>query len=251
MTKSNCAVCGGDLIERGPQSTLVCEGCGRVNDDHPVEGKTESSGQQSGFVTERTPNKATDWEESVEISDSTDEKLVEILIMVDEIGDMLDAASSERNRAAEVVTTAWENRLLVGSSIEVAVGACWYITFREQGEPRPIGVVSNIADVKSSKLHSFRRKAINELDLRLNVVRPAEYLPFLCSQLNLSPRVLESAQEILGDVCVSGNPAGVAAAGLYVAAHDTKEAVTMREAAQTAQLSKETIWQRVDDLRNQ
>lgn len=251
MTGSNCAICGGVLTERGPQSSLVCEDCGRVQKDDKAVEVADTASQQPETAPSETQHGSTDWVDSVEVADSTDERLVNLLSHLDEVGSVLGAEPDERDRAAEVVTDAWEHRLLEGRSVDVAVGACWYITFREQKEPRPIGVVADAVGVSSSELHSFRRIATGELDVSLTVAQPTEYLPYLRSQLDLSIATSEGAQELLENACIPGNPAGIAAGGLYVAAHNLTEAVTMMEAAQAVCLSKETIWQRVDDLRSQ
>jgi transcription initiation factor TFIIB len=209
-----------------------------------------SSDPHSDCGVSGNQDEQTDWTEEVDVTDSTDEQLVELLSYVEEVGPELGAGVEARDRTAEIVTDAWANRLLVGRSKDVAVGACWYITFRELGEPRPIDVVSETVDVASSKIHSFRQEANEELDVSLNIVQPSEYLPYLRSQLELSVAVSETAQKILQDACVSGNPAGIAAGGMYVAAQNLDESMTLREAAQTVRLSKETVWQRVNDLRD-
>jgi transcription initiation factor TFIIIB Brf1 subunit/transcription initiation factor TFIIB len=66
-------------------------------------------------------------------------------------------------------------------------------------------------------------------------------------ELGLSPATSEQAQKIIENRSVSGDPSGIAAGGLYIAASELEEGVTLKEAVR---LSKETIWQRVDDLRN-
>lgn len=251
MTASDCPVCDGVLTARGPQSSLVCEDCGRVqNEDDPLE-VADTASQQSDTAPEETQHEPTDWVDSVEIADSTDERLVNLLSQLDEAGSVLDAAPDERDRAAEVVINAWEHRLLEGRSVDIAIGACWYITFREQGEPRPIGTVADAVGVSSSELHSFRRIATAELDVSLTVAQPADYLPYLRSQLDLSVATSERAKDLLDNACVTGDPVGIAAGGLYIAAYNLNEAVTMMETAQVACLSKGTIWQRVNDLRSQ
>lgn len=248
MTGSNCTLCGGSLTKKGHHSTPVCKDCGRVHhEDRKVEPENVIS-QQSNSEHQ---HESTNWIDSVEIADSTDEQLVNLLSHVDEVGSLLEAAGEERNRAAELIVDVWKHRLLEGRCVDVAVGACWYITFREEGGPRPIGVVADAVNVASSEIHSFRRTTTEELDLSLPIAQASEYLPYLRSQLDLSVATSKAAQELLKKACVSGDPAGIAAGGLYIAAHELNENVTMVEAAQTVDLSKETIWQRVDDLRNQ
>jgi len=229
----------------------VCEDCGRVYDENQiVEGKNGST-QQSDFETDGEQLGSTDWTKSVEITDSTDEQLIDLLSYVDEIGDDLDAKANQRDQTAELVSNAWKKRLLVGRNRDVAVGACWYIVFREQGEPRPIDVIADAVNVSSNAIHSFRQTATTDLDISLSVAQPSEYLPYLRTQLQLTSKTSGVAKEFLEEACVSGNPAGIAAGGIYLAAQDMNQPVTMREAAQAVHLSKETIWQRVDDLRGQ
>lgn len=250
MTSSKCTICDGVLTERGPKPTLVCEDCGRVNDGQTTAENADGINQPTG-ATPDEGNHTSDWTKSVDVADSTDQKIVDLLSRVDQVGSNLQAGPSDRNRTAELVTDAWEHRLLEGRSVDSAVGACWYVTFRDQGKPRPIGVVADAVGSTSSELHAFRQTVSDELDVSLTVVQPSEYLPYLRSQLDLSTMTVQTAKELLEGVSLGGNPAGIAAGGLYIAAHELSESVTMVEAARAVDLSKETIWQRVDDLRNQ
>lgn len=251
MTPSSCTVCDGNLTERGPKPALVCEDCGRVNDGEITAENTDGTSEHAGFTPAENKQTSTTWTKSVDIADSTDEQLVDLLSRVDEVGSDLQAGPDARDQAAELVTDAWEHRLLEGRSVDSAVGACWYITFRDEGKPRPIGVVADAVGSTSGELHSFRQTVSDELEVFPTVVRPSEYLPYLRSHLDLSVMTVRTAQKLLEQVSLAGNPAGIAAGGLYVAAHELSESVTMVEAARAVDLSKETIWQRVDDLRNQ
>jgi len=251
MSAANCGVCGGELTERGPSSTLVCEGCGRVPRNDQSEDATGTVDKRLESGTGREQPAASEWEETVEIADSTDEQLVELLSYMDEVGRTLGADPTDQDRAAEVITQAWEGRLVEGSSMSVAVGACWYVVFREQREPRPIGCVAEVVNATSSEIHAFRRKVTDELELSLTISQPSEYLPYLRFKLDLPTAVSKKAEKRLENARIPGNPAGVAASGLYLASQDSGEALTMREAGQAVGLSKETIWQRVSDLRDQ
>jgi transcription initiation factor TFIIB len=177
--------------------------------------------------------------------------LVELLSSLDQAGDDLAANRDERLYAAELATKAWANRLTAGRSIEATAGACLYIAFRECNQPRPIGVVADIVDTTTSEISSLQQNIISDQDMALTAPKPSNYVPYLSSDLRLPTKVSERAQEMLDGICLAGNPAGIAAGALYLTAQDSDNLITMKEAAQATRLTKETVWQRVDDLRNQ
>lgn len=246
---SNCGFCGGSLTERGPQSVPVCEGCGRLNTAQEDSERVASAEQPTNGDSSR--EEPTDWTETVDVRDSSDELLVELLSSLDQTGDDLAANPDERLHAAELATNAWENRLTVGRSLEATVGACLYIAFRVCGQPRPIGVVADIVDATTGELSSLRQNIISDQDVAVAAPQSCDYVPYLSSTLRLPTTVSKHAQEMLDGVHLAGDPAGIAAGALYLAAQDSDNSITMKEAAQATRLTKETIWQRVDDLRNQ
>lgn len=248
---SNCGFCGGGLTGRGPQSVPVCEDCGRVSDMHEEPEEVESADQPSG-TDSPTPQRGTaDWVEAVDVRDSSDEQLVELLSTLDKASDDLAANPEERLRAAELATDVWENRLMNGRSVEATVGACLYVAFRVRDRPRPIGVIADVVDTTTGELSSLRQSMVSDQDVTLTAPQPSNYVPYLCADLRLPTRISDRAQEMLDEVRLAGDPAGIAAGALYLTAQDSDNPITMKEAAQATRLTKETVWQRVDDLRDQ
>lgn len=246
---SNCGFCGGNLTERGPQSVPVCEDCGRL--DTAEEESEEVAAAEQPTNSDSSQREPIGWVETVDVKDSSDELLVELLSSLDQAGDDLAANPDERVYAAELATDAWENRLTAGRSVEATVGTCLYIAFRVCDKPRPIGVVADIVDTTTSEITSLRQNIVSDQDVTLAAPQPSNYVPYLSADLQLPTTVSDRAQDMLDGVRLAGDPAGIAAGALYLTAQDSDNPVTMKEAAQATRLTKETIWQRVDDLRNQ
>lgn len=138
-----------------------------------------------------------------------------------------------------------------GRSEDTTIAACVSIACREAERPRPAPAIGEAIGVEASKLKSTSRKLVGELELQLSLVGPAEYVPYLGAELDLDGESIAVAVEGLRAADrIPGNPAGIAAAALYLAVSDCANAVTLSEAGQAAGVTKETVWQRVANLRS-
>jgi transcription initiation factor TFIIB len=166
------------------------------------------------------------------------------------VAEELTTTVEARFRAAEILTEAWEQRFMHGRGEDITVAACLYTACRTSGQPRPISRIADTAGVCESKLKSIYRTLMTELELQVETAEPEDYIPHLTAQLELDHETATKAEGVLAKTQrVAGNPVGIAAAALYIAANGTENTITFREAAEISGVTKETIWRKAENLR--
>lgn len=239
-------------------ATGLCTDCGLVLDGQasappPPTPSDRPNGEQGGSVDGRGDDGPpdVDWREAVDVKDVSDQRLVDLLTRVDVVAEDLVLEEAVRVRTAELVVEAWESRFMHGRSEDATIAACVSTACRESGRPRPAPAIGEAIGVDASKLKSTFRKLAGELELQPPPVGPAEYVPYLGAELNLDGDSMTTTVEGLrATERIPGNPAGIAAAALYLAVSGRANAVTLSEAGQAAGVTKETVWQKVTLLRN-
>jgi len=252
MNKPNqCPLCESKNIDQDVEfADGICAECGFVISDskHPVEQEhTENIDRPASSESSE------EWDNSVEMKDASDRNLVELLSMTDSLREPLLLSTEARVRSAEVVTEGWRKNVLHGRSMSAGAGASVHLACRELKCPRPASIVVDAAQVDSATLRATYGPLVEVLGINLDPPRPAEFIPFICESLG-HPSVETSATQILLEnqtEPVVGNPAGSAAAAVYLAIqhHPSGDKVTYREAAQAIGMTKETVWKRTSELR--
>ena len=258
-TPEHCPSCESTEIDTETDlATGLCTDCGLVLDGQTSVPSSPSpsespDGERGDSVDGRDDNGTpdVDWREAVEVKDVSDQRLVDLLTRVDVVAEDLALAEAVRVRTAELVVEAWESRFMHGRSEDATIAACVSIACREAKRPRPAPAIGEAIGVKASKLKSAFRKLVAELELQPTPVGPAEYVPYVGAELALDSESMAVAAEGLREADgIPGNPAGIAGAALYLSTRDCASAVTLSLVGQAAGVTKETVWQRVADLRS-
>jgi|GEM_PF-3813788 len=249
---SSCPKCGGELVQMVEgANAVVCTDCGTV--EPSTASTTDDVSESADAQNKRSGNQSVsmgDLVDAVEIRDSSDENLVELLASLDKVSEALGLDNSVQMRAAELAVSAWEHRVSHGRSKAAVVGGCVYAATREQGRPRPLTIVSDATETAESTLNKSYRAIVAELDLKMPVIGPSAYTQYLGQRLHLPNPVIENVDWALEEeVDLNGNPAGVAVAVLYLAGTDAGYDLTLSEAGRVAGVAKETVWRNVREIR--
>ena len=99
------------------------------------------------------------------------------------------------------------------------------------------------------------RLIVRELDLKMPIADPAEYLASVAYRANVSFKVEAKALEILSKARESGvtagvYPTGLAASALYLASMPEGERLTEKAAAEAAGVAESTVRNEIRRLRN-
>ena len=225
----------------------ICRHCGLVQS----EGDTETEVRTQ---IEVNPEKSTDtsWVDEVSIQDATDALLVDALSKTETIVERLKLGPSVQTAAVELVAEVWQESFMHGRKMEVIIGACVFIEARRSGTAVPAKRVADATGVEESRVQRVYWDLMQELELRTPSATADCYITYLGEDLGLSNLVQQRASEILeGTHGPCGNPAGIAAGALYVAAKRAGEDLTLRTAGSAAGVRKETVWTKSKDLREQ
>ena len=165
----------------------------------------------------------------------------------------LNLPSVVKDEASRIYQFVLQRGLVRGRSMESVIAACIYAACRSYDIPRTLDEISASSDVERKEIGRTYRFIIRKLGIKVTPSSPKDYIHRFASVLKLSPKTQNEALKILkkaeGSELTSGRgPAGIAAAGLYVAALLNNEKKTQREVADVAGITEVTIRNRYKEL---
>ena len=249
LSAKACPVCKATSLEQPFDEVVAsCENCGVV---------IQEWGQDFDIQIPDERESETDltWDDIRPAHNSTEHRIAEAISQIEQIATKLDINSETRIQAAKLYGQAFIENLTDGRSIDAVATAALYITTKLECEPRPLRRLSSASSSDYSTVHQtvrcFRQELDSDLTDRGNQSQPEDYLHFLGAELELSRTDLKLAEEILKTICertslTGKNPAGVAAAVLYLGA---LEPPSQREVSHAAGVSAETVRVRLNEFR--
>lgn len=238
-----CPVCSEVSVTEVGGYGRVCEECGLVYNGDWANSPDNEIASNHGSDNSKTE----DWQDGITVRDASDKQLVEILAQIESAVDDLRLTPEVRNHAADVAIEAWTENLMHGRDMEGLLSACLYITSRELEQPRPLETVATVCGTTDSRLKNGYRVLVEELELIQEPSSASQYLSFMGEELGMSEESIGEAYDLLSGENIVGNPAGVAAAALYVTARD-EENITLCDAGDVSGVTKETIWRKTREL---
>jgi len=165
----------------------------------------------------------------------------------------LNIPKSVFEEAIRIYRMAAEKGLVRGRSLESVAAAAVYAACRLRGVPVTLDDISKYVKGGRKEVARCYRLLIRELKLRMPVADPIRYVSKIVSQLGLSSRVEAEAIKILTEAKRKGltagkDPAGLAAAAIYIAALKTNERRTQKEIAAAAGVTEVTVRNRYKEL---
>lgn len=247
----DCPYCGSEEVDQDVDFALgTCEDCGFVlREDGGEEGiaPPEQIVEVSDLLDEE---QSTDWREDVTIKDSSDENLVKLVHLTEELTKELTLECEGQEQAVEIATEVWVEGLTHGRSLNVVAGVAAQVAARRVGKALPSRVVAEAASVDNQALVNTRKGLTNELKIYLTSPHPIEFIPYLTAQMNVDEEIGDQAITQLEDIDTlpAGDPSGIAAAAFYQQLDSANRSVTYRQLADQVNLTKETVWKRANDL---
>ncbi|MEE6209754.1 transcription initiation factor IIB family protein [Salarchaeum sp. III] len=176
------------------------------------------------------------------IATKTDRNKVYAFTEIRRVVGQLSLPYSVRDQACALFSSAQDESLLRGRSLEGFAAAAVYAVCRTNNVARTVGEVVAVARADRNELRAAYAAMNRDLGLPVGPIDPREYLPRFATELDLPPALERRARGLLDDFAVGGkNPSGVAAACLYAAARDTEHAVTQADAAAVADVTPVTL----------
>jgi len=191
------------------------------------------------------------WQERV--STSIERNLRLAMTELRRVSSFLNLPEVVKDEASRIYQFVLQRGLVRGRSMESVIAACIYAACRSYDIPRTLDEISTASDVERKEIGRTYRFIVRKLGIKVNLSSPKDYIHRFASVLKLSPKTQNEALRILkkaeGSELTSGRgPAGIAAAGLYVAALLNNEKKTQREVADVAGITEVTIRNRYKEL---
>jgi transcription initiation factor TFIIB len=191
------------------------------------------------------------WQERV--STSIERNLRLAMSELRRVASYLNLPEVVKDEASRIYQFVLQRGLVRGRSMESVIAACIYAACRSYDIPRTLDEISASSDVERKEIGRTYRFIIRKLGIKVTPSSPKDYIHRFASVLKLSPKTQNEALKILkkaeGSELTSGRgPAGIAAAGLYVAALLNNEKKTQREVADVAGITEVTIRNRYKEL---
>ncbi|WP_255196393.1 transcription initiation factor IIB [Halorarius litoreus] len=192
------------------------------------------------------------WQERIRTKDAGERNLQFALSEIDRMSSALGVPRSVREVASVIYRRALKEDLIRGRSIEGVATSALYAACRQEGIPRSLDEVAEVARVEQKEIGRTYRYIAQELSLGLEPVDPVQYVPRFCSELGLSEEVEQKTREIIQVTAEKGmlsgkSPTGYAAAAIYAASLLCNEKKTQREVADVAQVTEVTIRNRYQE----
>ncbi|WP_448578625.1 transcription initiation factor IIB [Thermosphaera sp.] len=193
------------------------------------------------------------WQARTRILTSMDRNLAQAMNELERLGDLLNLPSHVKEEAARIYREAVEKGLVRGRSIESVIAAAVYVACRELKVPRSLDEVSRHTRIGRKDIARCYRLLLRELDIKVGTTDPIDYVPRIVHALGLPGTVVKRAVELLNVAREHGvtggkDPAGLAAAAVYVAALEVGEKRTQKEVAHVAGVTEVTVRNRYKEL---
>ena len=168
----------------------------------------------------------------------------------------LKLSENTQEDAELMLEEARDKGVMKGRSFKAILGGIIYIAARDNHEPRTLNEISESLRISTKDLGNSYRYVGRELEKPIVPPPPEDYIPWFAEKLELSEETAAKAQKIAEKAekqnIISGkSSSGVAAAALYIAADSTGETRSMKDVADTLDVTTVTIRQRGRDLVDQ
>lgn len=252
--EDGCPACGSHQFEESfEQFDGFCEDCGFVIEDFANPNEPQAQVTQSEFdIPSATNDDSLEWEDFVSVRNSTEQQVAEAIDYIESMADELSFSNDTRKRSSELYCEAMFEGVTDGRSTKVLVASILHLVSRDNGEVRPVPTIASVIDEEETRIKRLIRTIQQELSLNTGIPEPSQYLPYFIDELDINQDVVQRCKEVLTQLStessLSGqNPAGLAGAVLYEVTDGSR---TQREIAECAGVSKETIRQRLNDIRS-
>jgi len=190
----------------------------------------------------------------VSVSSALERNLIQAMDEADRLASNLGLPQTVRDEALLIYKRAVEKGLVKGRSISSVIAAALYAACRRMRIPITLDEFAKHSEAGDRKdIARCYRLLIRDASVRVSVADPADFVERIMNLLNLKPEVQADALEIIKKAKEKGltagkDPAGFAAAAVYIAGLLHGERRTQKEVARAAQVTEVTIRNRYKEL---
>jgi transcription initiation factor TFIIB len=283
-TKFKCPECGvGNPVWKKQEGEIICRSCGLVIDEKLVDMGPEWRNFDTDTVQKSRVGAPVSYsrpEISTEIGSASDlrsmgsadrykffrlkkwqrrsvtsmeRNLNLALSEIKRLSSVLHLPSVITEESSRIYTMAVQRGLIRGRGIEKVVAASVHAACKLYEAPKTLSEVSAASGIEKREIMKAYKHVIAKLGVKAKPQDPMNYLPKLCSELNLSPATQRKAAEIIMQAkkkqLLSGKtPVSMAIASIYVASRLNSEKRTQLEMSEAAKITEVTLRNRTAEL---
>lgn len=196
------------------------------------------------------------WHKRISIATSVERNLAIALAELDRVASYLGLPDNVKESAALLYRRAVKEELIRGRLIESVVAAVIYAICRMMEIPRTLDEISRASGVEKKEIGRAYRFLKSQLEIKVPLTDPSQYVPKFAVALKLSTEVQQEATSLIRKALRKGlisgrGPTGVAAAALYIASALKGERRTQKEVADVAGVTEVTIRNRYRELKKE
>ena len=185
------------------------------------------------------------WQRRARASKSAERNMAVAMREMQAVATNLKLPRRIQETAAFIYRRAIQEQSLSGRAIEMVACAALYAACRQEGVPRTLTEISRHSRYSRKEISRTYQVMVKALKMHSMPPLPEDYLPRICSKLELSPKVEGAARDLLRaaqDVPLTNSvPISLAAAAVYIASIVNNERRKQKDVARAADLTEVTI----------
>ena len=193
------------------------------------------------------------WHIRARIQSSLERNLAQASMELERLGSQLGLPKRILDRALEIYRKALEEGLVRGRSIESVIAAAIYAACREMRIPRTLDEIAKFTRSGRKDVARCYRLLLRFSTIKVPLSNPSDFVPRIGNILKLSAITIRKALKIVEEakklgITAGKDPAGLAAAAIYISSLLSGEIRTQKEVAQAAQVTEVTVRNRYKEL---
>ncbi|MFZ8849985.1 MAG: transcription initiation factor IIB [Thermoproteota archaeon] len=190
----------------------------------------------------------------VSISSSMERNLVQAMEELERLTNQIGLPSVVKDEAFLIYKTAINRGLVKGRSISGVVAAALYAACRRLKIPITLDELTKYTDNAARKdIARCYRFLVKDANIKVSIADPIDFLDKLIHVLGVKPIIYTKAKELIMEAKEKGltagkDPAGLAAAAVYIAATLNGEKLTQKDVAKAANVTEVTVRNRFKEL---
>jgi len=194
------------------------------------------------------------WQIRSRVHTSQSRNLSQAMNELQRMSEKLNISSSVQEMAAVIYRKALNKDLIRGRNIAAIVAGSLYVACRFTKIPRTLKEITEVSLRDKKEIARAYRLIVRTLKMRMPIDNPIDYVTKVAEKAGVSSDVEGLAIKIIRDarekhVAMGKDPAGLAAAALYIASKIRKEKATQTHLAKAANVTEVTVRNRAKDLR--
>jgi len=218
-----------------------------------ITGLTDASGNRLSSKAKRHAWRLRKWHMRSTVYESRDRNLIQAMSELQMLSEKLHVSATIKELAAVLYRKALDEDLIRGRSIAAIVTASLYVACRLTKTPKTLNDVVKVSSRSRGEVSRAYRLLVSTLDVEVPSHDASSYVSRFAEKAHISGKVQGVAFKILRRakrkrITVGKDPAGVAAAVLYIACQLERENLTQKDIAQIAGITEVTVRNRKKEI---